>query len=147
MDCSLPGSSLHGILQARVLEWVAIFFSRVEVNNLPTIQETQFQSLGLEDSPEESTATHSSILAWRIPWTEDPGGLQSMGLPRVGHNWSGSRCTKCSESCRGCNFRAPDPGENSCHQRWLQAWPPPHPLTHSWPVRAPDVCFASCFYK
>ena len=82
MDCRLPGSSLHGILQARVLEWVPIFFSRVEVNNLPTIQETQVLSLGLEDSLEDSTATYSTILDWRIPWTEDPGGLQSMGVTK-----------------------------------------------------------------
>ena len=46
------------------------------------------QSLRWEDSLEEGTATHSSILAWRIPWTEEPGGLQSMGLHRVGHDWS-----------------------------------------------------------
>ena len=82
MGCSLPGFSVHGSLQARVLEWVAISFSRVEVNNLPTIQETQVRSLGLEDSLEESTATHSSILDWRIPWTEEPGGLQSMGVAK-----------------------------------------------------------------
>ena len=44
------------------------------------------QSLGQEDLPEEGMATHSSILAWEIPWTEEPSGLQSMGLPRVGHN-------------------------------------------------------------
>ena len=50
------------------------------------MQETQVQSLGQEDSLEEAMATHSSILAWRIPWTEEPGGLQSMGLQRVGHN-------------------------------------------------------------
>ena len=43
-------------------------------------------SLGLEDPLEESMATHSTILAWRIPWTENPGGLQSMGLQRVGHD-------------------------------------------------------------
>ena len=49
------------------------------VKNLPAIQETQFQSLGWEDLIEERMATHSSILAWRIPWTEEPGGLQSMG--------------------------------------------------------------------
>ena len=41
---------------------------------------------GWEDPPEEDTATHSNILVWRIPWTEEPGGLQSMGLQRVGHN-------------------------------------------------------------
>ena len=49
------------------------------VKNLPTIRETWVQSLGWEDSLEEGMATHSNILAWRIPWTEKPGGLQSMG--------------------------------------------------------------------
>ena len=56
------------------------------VKNLPAMQdsqETQVQSLGQKDPLEEGTATHSSILAWRIPWTEEPGGLQSMGLQRV----------------------------------------------------------------
>ena len=48
--------------------------------------EMQVQSLGQEDPLEEGMATHSSILAWRIPWTEEPGGLQSMGLQRVGHD-------------------------------------------------------------
>ena len=47
--------------------------------NLTAMQETQVQSLGLEDSLEEEMATHSSILAWRIPWTEEPGRLQSLG--------------------------------------------------------------------
>ena len=56
------------------------------VKNLPAIQETQVQSLGWEDSLEKGMATHSSILAWRIPWTEEPGGLQSIGLQRVRHN-------------------------------------------------------------
>ena len=50
------------------------------VNNLPAMQETQVRSLGWEDLLENEMATHSSILAWRIPWTEEPGGLQSMGL-------------------------------------------------------------------
>ena len=49
------------------------------VKNLPAMQETQVQSLGQEDPLEKGMATHSSILAWRIPWTEEPGGLQSMG--------------------------------------------------------------------
>ena len=49
------------------------------VKNLPAMQETQVQSLGEEDPPEEEMATHSSILAWRIPWTEEAGGLYSMG--------------------------------------------------------------------
>jgi len=50
------------------------------------MQETQFHFLGLEDPLEKGMATHSSILAWRILWTEEPGGLQSMGSQRVGHN-------------------------------------------------------------
>ena len=53
------------------------------VKNLPAMQETGDQSLSQEDFPEEELATHASILAWRIPWTEEPGGLQSMGLQRV----------------------------------------------------------------
>ena len=50
------------------------------------IQETWVWSMGQEDSLEEGLATHSSILAWRIPWTEEPAGLQSMGSQRVGHD-------------------------------------------------------------
>ena len=56
------------------------------VKNLPAMQETQVQSLHQEETLEKGTATHFSILAWRIPWTEEPDGLQSMGLQRVGHN-------------------------------------------------------------
>ena len=57
------------------------------VKRLPTIWETQVQSLGREDPLEKEMATHSSILAWKIPWMEAPGRLQSMGSQRVGHNW------------------------------------------------------------
>ena len=129
MDCSQPGSSVYGIFQARILEWVAISFSRVTswprdqtrvshivgrrftvwatksliykqmlgfpcgsvVKNLPALQEPlvmQAWSLGQGDPLEESMATHPSILAWRIPWMEESGGLQSMGLQRVRHHWS-----------------------------------------------------------
>ena len=56
------------------------------VKRLPTMWETQVQSLGQEDPLEKEMATHSSIHAQKIPWTEEPGGLQSMGLQRVGHN-------------------------------------------------------------
>ena len=55
------------------------------VKNLPAMQEIWILSLGQEDSLEEVMAIHSSVLAWRIPWTEEPGGLQSVGLQRVGH--------------------------------------------------------------
>jgi len=53
------------------------------VKNLPAVKQTQVQSLGHEDSPEKKMAAHFNILAWRIPWTEEPGGLQSMGLQRL----------------------------------------------------------------
>ena len=56
------------------------------VKNLPATQETSVQSLGQEDPLEKRMATHASSLAWRIPWTEEPGVLQSMGSQRVGHN-------------------------------------------------------------
>ena len=56
------------------------------VKRLPTMQETWVQSLGQEDLLEKEMATHSSILAWKIPWTEEPGRLQSMGSQRVRHN-------------------------------------------------------------
>ena len=114
MDCSLPGSSVHGILQAGVLEWGAIalvhglansrtrlsdfyfHFQRMLfvglpwwlrwVKNLPAMWETQIQSLSGEDTLEKGMATHSSVLAWRIPGTGEPGGLPSMGSHRVGHD-------------------------------------------------------------
>ena len=127
MDCSLPGSSVHGIFQARVLEWGAIAFSRDGcilhkdaqipagsclcaqvaissklgkyrnksgltlfiaqlVKNPPAMQETWVQSLGWEDPLEKEMATHSSTLAWKIPWTEDTSMLQSMGFQRVRHD-------------------------------------------------------------
>ena len=135
MDCSLPGSSVHGIFQARVLEWVAISFSRessqprdrTRVSHIAgrcfivwatredllykrlliccsglarylsgkrvclPVQEPQEMwvwPLGQEDPLEKEMATNSSILAWRIPWTEDPGGLQSLGSQRVGLDWA-----------------------------------------------------------
>ena len=56
------------------------------VKNLPAMQETWVQSLGLEDPLEKGMETHSSILAWKILWTGEPEGLQSMGSQRVGHN-------------------------------------------------------------
>ena len=63
------------------VRWVAQM-----VKSLPAMQETWVQFLGQEDPPEKEMATRSSIIAWRIPWTEEPGGLQSMGSQRVGHS-------------------------------------------------------------
>ena len=56
------------------------------IKYLPAMQETQVQSLGWEDPLEKQMTTPSSILAWKIPWTEEPGGLQSMGSQRVRHD-------------------------------------------------------------
>ena len=65
-----------------------IYFSLVTqtVKRLPTMRETQVRSLGWEDSLEKEMATHSSTVAWKTPWTEEPGGLQSMRSQRVGHD-------------------------------------------------------------
>ena len=66
--------------------------SGLAVKNLSALQEPWVWSLGWEDPLEKEMATHSNILAWRIPWTEEPGRLQSMGLQRVGYNWSNCAC-------------------------------------------------------
>ena len=88
MDCSLPGSSVHGISPARILECVAIHSVCMSmqaslvvqmVKNSPTMQETPACSLGPGNPLEKELATHSNILAGEIPWTEEPGGLQSTG--------------------------------------------------------------------
>ena len=63
------------------------------VKNLLAVQETWVRSLGGEDPLEEDMAAHCSTLAWRIPWTEEPGGLQSMGSQRVGHDKRNNSCT------------------------------------------------------
>ena len=65
--------------------WASLVAQRVKC--LPAMQETWVRSLGQEDPLEKEMATHSSTLAWKIPWTEKPGRLQSMGSQRVGHNW------------------------------------------------------------
>ena len=72
------------------------------------LQEIQVRPLRQEGPLEEGMATHSSILAWRIPWTEKPGGLESMGLWRVGHNWSNLAHTHAEkfEDTDGVNFEA-----------------------------------------
>ena len=66
------------------------------------MRETQFQSLSREDPLEGGMATHSCILAWRIPWIEEPGGLRSMGSNRVGHDWAANStlCTRTAYSSK-----------------------------------------------
>ena len=100
MDCRLADSSVHGIFQTRVLEWVAISFSRAtsrprdRTQIPPALQADSLlsepprvQSLGREDPLEKEMATHSSTLVWKIPWTEEPASLQSMESQRVRHHW------------------------------------------------------------
>ena len=91
--CPICGSSCQ--LQKRTMlastswacctDWVTALVAPL-LKNLPAMQETRVQSLGQEDPLEEKVATHSNILAWRIPWTERSNGLQSMGSQWVGHN-------------------------------------------------------------
>ena len=69
------------------------------------MQETQIQSLGQEDPLEEEMATHSSILDWEIPWTEEPGGLESKGLQRVRHDWVSTQART------ACGISVPWPGK------------------------------------
>ena len=73
-------SNIYGV----VITWASLV-ARV-VKNLLAMQETWVPSLGQEDPLEKGMPTHSSVLTWRIPWTEEPGGLQSMGSQRVGHD-------------------------------------------------------------
>ena len=67
-------------IHMRVIIWASLVAQMVK--NVAAMQETRVQSLGQEDPLEEGMATHSGILAWRVPWTEEPGGLQSMGSLR-----------------------------------------------------------------
>ena len=90
--------SLLAILWNSAFRCLCLFFSPLlfasllvsmvaqRLKRLPPMQETQVRSLGQGDPLEKEMVTHSSILAWRIPWTEDPGGLQTMGSQRVGHD-------------------------------------------------------------
>ena len=73
--------------------WILYQLSYQRAENLPTVQETWVRSLGREDPLEKGMKTHSSILGWEIPWTEEPGGLQSMGSQRVRHNWETNHFT------------------------------------------------------
>ena len=80
-DSWIPGEGIGHPLQ---YSWASLVAEMVK--NPPAMQETWVRSLGWEDPLVEGMATHSSMLAWRIPWTEEPGGLQSMGSRRVGHS-------------------------------------------------------------
>ena len=86
------------------------------VKNLPAVQETQIQSLGQEDPLEKGMATHSSILAWKISWTEKPSRLQSMRIQRVTHDWTSNT------SLRRRDYYSLNNAGNSSHPDSL--WPP-----------------------
>ena len=91
---SIPGmgrSSGEGIGYPLQYSWA--FLVAQTVKNLPAMQEAWVQCLGWEDPLEEGMATHSTILAWRIPWTAKPGEPQSIGSQRAGHDWSDLACT------------------------------------------------------
>ena len=77
---------IHLIFYVLFTPWASLVAQMIK--NLPTMWETGIQSLGREDPQEKGMATHSSILAWKIPWTAEPGRLQSMELQRVRHNWA-----------------------------------------------------------
>ena len=86
MDCNRSGSSVHGIFQAIALEWIAISSAYFPSGSDGKASVCNAGELGREDLLEKEMATHSSILAWRIPWTKEPGGLQSVGSQRDGHD-------------------------------------------------------------
>ena len=104
---SLPGAILnhHPLNHSRrdfswliEVSWIYIFMILKKlvaqmVKNLPVMQETQVWSWGWEDPLEKAMAIHSNVLVWRITWTEEPGGLQSMGLQRVRHDWASNTRT------------------------------------------------------
>ena len=107
------------------------------VKNLPAMQENQVPSLGWKDPLEKEMATHSRILAWRIPWTKEPGGLQSIGPQRVRHDWATNTFTITSHSLkysvctmgtcqgtqagpRGCRSQSPCPSPS---RSGSQPWP------------------------
>ena len=76
------------LLNAHIINLVA-----QTVKNLPAMQKTWVRSLDQEDPLENGVTTHSSVLAWEIPWTEKPGGLQAVGAPRIGHGWATNSLT------------------------------------------------------
>ena len=98
---SVDNASLHWAMSwnsnllkrnSLTIQWLGGFPGGSAVKNPPAVEETRVLSLGQEDPLEKEMATRSSIPAWWIPWTEKPGGLQSMGSQRVGHDWSNLTC-------------------------------------------------------
>ena len=91
MDQESPGQDLWKLNSFHIaISKAAKRYFWPNLKNLPAVQETGVWSLGWEDSLQKVMATHSSVLAWKVPWTEEPGMLQSMGSLRVGHDWATS---------------------------------------------------------
>ena len=86
MEKSEPSYTVGGNKCKLSLWGIGVSLVAQTVKHLPAMLETRVQSMGWEDPLEKEMATHSSTLAWKIPWTEEPGSLQSMGLQRVGHD-------------------------------------------------------------
>ena len=122
--------------------------------NLPEIQETQVWTLGQEESPEEETATHSSILAWKIPWTTESARLHCTGLQRVGHNWATNTftCNQCqkvvSKKCGlGTNSKVDTDSSVQFSRSVLSDSLRPHELQHArppCPSPTPGIYSNSC---
>ena len=123
--CTLAFSKQDKAVEPRILRFslslssLALWTSLVAqtVKRLPTVWETQVRSLDQEDPLEKELATHSSPLAWKIPWMEEGGRLQSMELQRVGHDWATSLSLTVFEFVSGLN----DPS---------LPWTPHYPLSH-----------------
>ena len=106
--------------------------------------ETRVRSLGQKDPLEESMATHSSILAWRIPWTEEPGGLQSRGLQKVRHDCSDSMHTRttCAGACAGGHRPPVGRGWTECQAPYDEQDSPPLVIELSRPT-----CQQCCYQE
>ena len=91
MRCPAQSATGGWVIPGLLSKWFPLcefsLLVALTVKHLPTMRETQVQSLGWEDLLEKEMATHSTTLALKIPWTEEPGRLQSTGLQRLGHNW------------------------------------------------------------
>ena len=96
------------------------------VKNLPATHETSLWSLGQEDTLEKGMATHPRILAWRIPWKEEPGGLQCTGLQRVGHDWVQAQASTIYVWL-ACAKRKKTESETRAQKAWGRVGPPAHP--------------------
>ena len=123
------GGSINNVwLQEGFVEsWASLV--ALMVKNLPTIPQTWVWSLDQEDPLEKRMATYSSILAWRIPWTEEPSGLQSMGLQRVRHDWATNITTTCWKFCFGkvnlmvvCSRREEEQGDAFVVAKVVVVW-------------------------